>query len=168
MTSTLKHVLIVLTGVFAVATTAGVLYWQRHLGGEAVVGGGLPSSDSAVELPPPLFEKLPLPAPSPPPTRQQGMVPPHSDPLYPVTQPRYPRPTEGGAWHEGTVVLLLTVSARGFVTDAKVSTSSGHGDLDEAAIAEAKRAWRFKPGTVNGRPMRMQYKFRVVFKHEGN
>lgn len=65
-------------------------------------------------------------------------------------------------------LIVLTVSTSGFVTDAKIDTSSGHRELDEAAIYEAKRSWRLRPGTVDGRPVTMQYKFKVAFKNTGN
>jgi protein TonB len=45
---------------------------------------------------------------------------------------------------EGRVILLLRVGADGRVTEARVSESSGHALLDEAALAAA-RAWILEP-----------------------
>eukprot|EP01012_Entosiphon_sulcatum_P042341 TRINITY_DN56333_c0_g1_i1.p1 TRINITY_DN56333_c0_g1~~TRINITY_DN56333_c0_g1_i1.p1 ORF type:complete len:209 (+),score=49.91 TRINITY_DN56333_c0_g1_i1:164-790(+) len=94
-------------------------------------------------------------------------VPPRSNPRRPVTQPEYP-PTSKRLGEAGTVIMLLTVNEEGRVTDAKIDTSSGFERLDDAAMKEALKAWRLLPGTVNGKPVAMQYKFKVVFKIEGN
>ena len=69
---------------------------------------------------------------------------------------------------EGAVILLLAVNEEGRVIEAKVDTTSGFERLDEAAVKEALRPrnWKFIPGTVNGKPASMSFKFRVVFKIE--
>jgi protein TonB len=91
------------------------------------------------------------------------IVPPRSNPRRPVTQPEYP-PTSKRLGEQGTVVMLLTVNEEGKVIEAKIDKSSGFERLDEAALNEAKRAWRLLPGTVNGKPTSMQYRFAVTFK----
>ena len=68
---------------------------------------------------------------------------------------------------EGTVVLLLTVSGEGRVTEAKIDQSSGFERLDEAASKEAVRSWRFLPGTRNGKPETMQFRLKVTFSLKG-
>jgi protein TonB len=49
----------------------------------------------------------------------------------------------------GRVLLRVTVSASGAVSDVRVKNSSGHAVLDAAAVAAVRR-WRFAPATVGG------------------
>ena len=49
----------------------------------------------------------------------------------------------------GTVVVGLTISADGSVTSAWVESSSGNGDLDQAAVNGVYR-WKFLPAKQNG------------------
>jgi protein TonB len=67
----------------------------------------------------------------------------HHEPLVPVymPSPRYPMAAIR-AQHEGQVVLNVTVTQRGDVTDVSVGRSSGDLDLDHAA-EDAVRGWRF-------------------------
>jgi protein TonB len=106
-------------------------------------------------------------APPPPPPPKDVVVPPRQNPRSPIAQPEYPTMSRR-LGEEGAVVLLLTLDEDGRVTEATVDTSSGFERLDEAAVKEAKRPrnWKFVPGTVNGKPAPMQFKFRVVFKIE--
>jgi len=71
------------------------------------------------------------------------------DPSHPLTQPPYP-PTSRRLGEQGTVQLLLYVQPNGRVSEAKVQRSSGFPRLDESAVNEAKRAWRFVPNTQGG------------------
>lgn len=72
-------------------------------------------------------------------------------PPRPTTRfdPRYPRnllkQKKGGR-----VLVLMTIDERGTVTDAKIKESSGHRELDQAAVSAALR-WKFKPGIKGGR-----------------
>jgi periplasmic protein TonB len=102
-----------------------------------------------------------------PPPKADVTVAPRQNPRRPIAQPEYPTMSKR-LGEEGSVVLLLTLDEEGSVTDAKVDTSSGFERLDEAAVKEAKKArnWKFFPGTVNGKPAPMSFKFRVVFKIE--
>ena len=54
---------------------------------------------------------------------------------------------------EGTVVLDLTVSPNGVVSDARVATSTGSEVLDRASVRIAKGQWRFAPAMQNGQPV---------------
>jgi protein TonB len=94
-------------------------------------------------------------------------VPPRSNPRRPVSQPEYP-PTSKRLGEAGTVVMLLTVDESGKVLEASIDKSSGFDRLDQAAMQEAKRAWRLLPGTIGGKPTTMQYKFAVTFKITDN
>lgn len=63
-------------------------------------------------------------------------------------KPRYP-PGEIRLRNEGNTSLGLCVDARGRVTSANLTRSSGHPRLDDAALKWVKDA-RFSPGTVDG------------------
>jgi TonB family protein len=64
--------------------------------------------------------------------------------------------------NQGTVVLMVTVDARGRARQARVLRALGNG-LDEKAI-DAVRRWRFRPGTERGRAVRMETKVEVEFR----
>jgi len=84
---------------------------------------------------------------------------------FPLTKPEYP-PSEKRAEHSGTVYMQLLVLENGRVGEARVQTSSGYPKLDEAAIAEAKRSWRFVPGSEDGKVVQMWVTVPLVFKLE--
>lgn len=54
--------------------------------------------------------------------------------------------------HTGTVTLGFLVAKNGTVKESKVTTSSGHVALDEAAHAALTKC-RFKPATTKGKPV---------------
>jgi protein TonB len=87
---------------------------------------------------------------------------PKVDPRRPPTKPDYPASSRR-AGEAGTVVLDLYILPNGRVGDAKVQKSSGFPRLDEAAVKEAKRSWRFVPGTENGKPVAMWHSTKVTF-----
>lgn len=64
---------------------------------------------------------------------------------------------------EGTVMLRLTIDASGRVADVEVVESSGHAELDEAAV-EAVRKWRGEPARRNGRPVLSEQLLPVYFR----
>ncbi len=64
---------------------------------------------------------------------------------------------------EGTVVLRLTIDASGRVADVEVVDSSGHAELDEAAV-EAVRKWRGQPAQRNGRPVASRQLLPIRFR----
>ena len=59
------------------------------------------------------------------------------------------------------------VGTDGKVQDGKVQTSSGFPRLDEAALKHALRAWRFTPGTEDGKPVTAWHSVKVTFRIEG-
>ncbi len=81
-------------------------------------------------------------------------------------QPDYP-PTSRRLGEEGSVVLQVLVDTEGKVQDGKIQTSSGFPRLDEAALKHALRAWRFKPGTEDGKPVSAWHSVKVTFRIEG-
>jgi TonB family protein len=89
------------------------------------------------------------------------IIKPHSDPAR-LSHPFYPSASRRFG-EQGTVVMKLHVLEDGTIDDAAIASSSGHPDLDHAAIYEAMR-WRVNPGTVDGVPARMWAQFAVTFK----
>lgn len=102
-----------------------------------------------------LIEELPDEEDEPPPSTQgRGAR---------ITQPEYP-PASRRAGEEGTVQLQVFVLDSGRAGEVKVARSSGFPKLDEAAINEVKRNWRFVPGKEDGKPTSMWHTFAVTFR----
>ena len=80
-----------------------------------------------------------------------------------TTQPEYP-PSSRRAGEAGTVTLAAYVLESGKVGEVKIVKSSGFEKLDEAAVKEVQRNWRFVPGKEDGKPVAMWHTFNVVFK----
>jgi protein TonB len=80
-----------------------------------------------------------------------------------VTKPEYP-PASRRAGEEGTVTLSAYVLESGRVGEVKVVKSSGFDKLDEAAVKEVQRNWRFVPGKEDGKPVAMWHTFQVTFR----
>ncbi len=80
-------------------------------------------------------------------------------------QPEYP-PSSKRNGEEGTVVLEILVLEDGTVSDVKVSQSSGFPKLDEAAENEARRSFKFQPGTKGGKPVAVRFNIKIKFKIE--
>jgi len=53
----------------------------------------------------------------------------------------------------GKVLIACTVSPEGLTISTSIKQSSGHPDLDKAAIAAVNR-WKFKPGTKAGKKVK--------------
>lgn len=69
------------------------------------------------------------------------------------------------AWNAGiggTTVLRLLINRRGTVDSALIVQTSGHGSLDSAALASAKRL-RYKPAAQGGTPVQVWGRLPVVF-----
>ncbi|MEZ5498338.1 MAG: TonB family protein [Steroidobacteraceae bacterium] len=133
----------------------------------------------------PTFERLPPPEPlqlaqddMPPPLDQDGSISPggdamgptaiaptsvRADPRFPLTQPPYPS-QEVRMGHEGAVNVAVLVGVEGRVLEARVSRSSGYAALDEAALREARRNWRFLAATADGNAIAAWHEVRVVFR----
>ena len=104
---------------------------------------------------------------APPPVAQVVKKAPEIDPKFKRRfQPDYP-PTSRRLGEEGSVVLQVLVGTDGKVQDGKVQTSSGFPRLDEAALKHALRAWRFPPGTEDGKPVTAWHSVKVTFRIEG-
>jgi protein TonB len=90
------------------------------------------------------------------------LAPPAVDPHNPLTQPPYP-PAAIRSGAQGKLALQVLVATDGRVRDARVLESSGFATLDQAAVEEARRHWRLRPGTRDGIPFEQWYTLRVVF-----
>lgn len=66
-------------------------------------------------------------------------------------EPRYPAEARRRGW-EGSVLLVVRVAPDGMCIEARVSESSGHRCLDEAAL-DAVRRWMFSPALLDGAPV---------------
>lgn len=104
--------------------------------------------------PPPKVEAKPAGVRTPPSTQGRGAR---------ITQPEYP-PSSRRAGEEGTVTLQCQVNEQGRSSECRVAKSSGFEKLDEAAVKEVQRNWRFVPGKEDGKPVAMQHTFAVTFR----
>ena len=109
----------------------------------------------------------PLPAaPPPPPAPKAAGVktpPSTSGRGARITQPEYP-PASRRAGETGTVQLRCLVSESGRCSEVSVVKSSGHPRLDEAAVKEVQRNWKFVPGKEDGKPVAAWHTFAVTFR----
>lgn len=85
------------------------------------------------------------------------------DSRHPLTQPPYPAPSIR-LGEEGNLDIEVLVGKNGRVTAARIARSSGYLRLDHAALEEARRLWRLKPGTLDGEPIEMWHRIRVTFR----
>jgi periplasmic protein TonB len=79
--------------------------------------------------------------------------------------PVYPRLARQRGW-EGEVALQVRVSATGAVEEVWVERSSGHGVLDQAALAAVKR-WRFRPARAGVRSVAGLARVPIEFRLRG-
>lgn len=79
-----------------------------------------------------------------------------------VREPRYPASARVRGI-EGETVLRVLVAADGQVRSVSVAASSGHRELDQAALA-AVRTWRFQPAIEQGRTVAAWVQVPVVFR----
>ena len=83
------------------------------------------------------------------------------DPAF-APRPKYPRKARVRKW-QGTVWLEVDVDATGRPTRVSLHKSSGHGILDDAAIATV-RTWKFKPGQRGGESAATTVRVPVTFR----
>ena len=75
---------------------------------------------------------------------------------------RYPEQAKNDGT-QGRVLVRFTVEPDGSVADAEVLRGIGSG-CDEEALRVVKSMPKWKPGQVNGRPVRVQYTLPITFK----
>jgi protein TonB len=113
--------------------------------------------DVPKEPPPP-----PAPAAPPPPPHVPVVVAAVIDANTNCRKPEYPS-VSLKLQETGTTELEFVVEADGTVAESKVTNSSGHPRLDEAARS-AMAACKFKPGTIDGKPQKLTTRLRWVWK----
>jgi periplasmic protein TonB len=92
--------------------------------------------------PPPVVKAIVVP-PTPPVPAKVTYAPDPAD-YYPDSSRR--------AGEEGRALVKVCVDPRGKIGVVEISATSGHADLDAAAVRYA-HAMRFKPATQNGKPV---------------
>jgi protein TonB len=91
----------------------------------------------------------------------RGVVPPSPDSAFRNQPPAYP--IEAARQHaQGTVTLLIHVSAQGRPQEVVIANSSGAASLDRAA-RNAVRRWRFTPAQIQGTPVPFDYSLDIRF-----
>lgn len=117
----------------------------------------VPPPEVHIETPAPAASTAPTaittvkPTEAPPAPPPQAKVDPKLDKAH-SHEPEFP-PTEERLGHQGTVVLSALVDGDGKVLDVKIQKSCGYQRLDDAAVAAIKAgAYKFVPGTVDGKP----------------
>ena len=77
--------------------------------------------------------------------------------------PKYPSSSRR-AGHQGTTIITFVVGTSGRVISARITKSSGHAALDQAAIS-AVRTWRFTPARSGlGHAVPYTYKQSIPFR----
>ncbi|MCE2557464.1 MAG: energy transducer TonB [Acidobacteria bacterium] len=103
--------------------------------------------------------------PAPPPPRVSGPIEVTRDVIEPRktlhVKPQYTEIARK-ARIQGRVVLRATIDQQGDITDVEVLRGLPMG-LAEAAVA-AVRQWKFKPATLNGRPVAVYFNLTVTFQ----
>lgn len=121
----------------------------------------VPEPDYVIDMPDlPQITTTPDVAPQPPVIRQPTYTQLQS--AGALAPPMYP-PRSITLEEQGTVTLLIYVLPDGSVADVKVSKSSGHQRLDQAAMRAALGGWRFKPATQDGVPIAAWGRYAVTF-----
>jgi len=127
--------------------------------------------DAEVTLDPPRFDPIPTPdsgealpqprpVPMPEPVRIEAQVDPRSE-----LQPPYPA-SEERAGNEGIVKVRVTIGADGRVK-AVERVSAASDAFYRATERHALRHWRFRPATVDGRPVESRKTMTVEFRLTG-
>jgi protein TonB len=99
------------------------------------------------------------PAPSP---KKKDAAALEARPIYDENEPPvYPHLARKRGW-QGTVLLVVQVTAKGLVEHIAVQQSSGYQLLDEAGVT-AVRKWHFLPATANGLAIAMEVVVPVEF-----
>jgi protein TonB len=138
--------------------------------------------------PPPDLVKPPPPFVPPPDIQVQAEAPSantiqvqsvqHVEPKAAVSSPvavgrphvcgqRYYPPSAVRLGYEGTTTLGFTVNTDGSISNVHIVNSSGHDDLDQAAISCAQNWSNYKPAMMNGQPVAVPYKALVKWNLQG-
>lgn len=117
-----------------------------------------------LDLPP--VDEIALPIPDAPPEPDvEGPIPVGGKIAKPerifYVEPRYTEPARK-ARIEGTVIVRTTIDTAGLVRDAEVLRGLPMGLTEEAV--RAVEQWRFRPTTLNGKPVAVLYVVTVNFR----
>ncbi|MDZ4185642.1 MAG: energy transducer TonB [Desulfuromonadales bacterium] len=77
-------------------------------------------------------------------------------------KPPYPKQAERNGW-AGTVLLNLSINAKGEVEKVGIAKSSGYKLLDQQAC-QSVGAWRFKPARRNGHAIAVTVQQPIIFR----
>ena len=143
---------------------------------EMILSAAMSPGDMPALPQPPPQEGVGPTAPKPPPPVNIGngpdrndplrvtgdnVVPPEPDSRFRNQPPPYPADAARiGA--EGTVQLMISVSAQGVPMGVRIVQSSGNQSLD-AAARRAVQLWRFRPAIEAGRPVPFDYVLNIRF-----
>ncbi|MDY6417228.1 MAG: TonB family protein [Bacteroidales bacterium] len=83
------------------------------------------------------------------------------------SQLNYPE-DEKKAGHEGRVMLQFAINTDGSVSDVKVMRSCGYEALDAEAVRVISSSPNWKPGMVNGEPVKVTFMFPVIYQVRGD
>jgi protein TonB len=109
-------------------------------------------SDLAPEVPSTSTPEPEVPTPTPLPPAPIAVAPDLALACPHRPAPRYPAEARRRR-QTGTVVVRAEIDERGFVTAASIEESSGHAQLDDAAV-QVIRVWRCEPPMRGGEPSR--------------
>jgi protein TonB len=130
----------------------------------APVDTGPTTAITAVTTEKPKVAGPPKPPPPKPVEKKVVRVPPSTQGRGArATKPQYP-PASRRAGEEGTVRLKALVTKDGRAKEVQVVKSSGFPKLDEAAVREVERNWRFVAGKEDGKPVDMWHTFAITFR----
>jgi protein TonB len=115
------------------------------------IGTDEPKAADPVPLP------LPTPQPVPDPVRVEARLDPRSE-----LQPPYPA-SEQRAENEGSVTVRITIGADGRVKQVEKVKATSEAFF-KATEQQALRHWRYKPATLDGRPVESRTSVTVRFR----
>jgi protein TonB len=115
------------------------------------IGNGEPKAAEPVPLP------SPTPQPIPEPVRVEARLDPRSE-----LQPPYPA-SEQRAENEGSVTVRITIGADGRVKQVEKVKATSEAFF-KATEQQALRHWRYKPATLDGKPVESRTSVTVRFR----
>ena len=125
----------------------------------------VPAPDPEPTPPPAPLVQAALPAPPPAaPAPAPQEIPPSAVEYLVLPQVSYPHLSRR-LNESGLVVVTVYVGTDGLPQRVQLAQSSGHARLDDAALAGVRRA-RFKPPTLNGRPIEGWARIPIPFELE--
>lgn len=128
-----------------------------------VIGGVAGGTGTALAPPPPAPSSAAPPPPPPPPPKPQGPVALTEDMTPPsaLATPAPPYPADARSQGvEATVVVRFTISESGEVQNPTIVR--GH-PLFDAIVLQTVKSWRYKPASLDGKPVSVAKTVRIPF-----